>query len=49
MIENDENHMIILLDTGVTVNIGNLSYHLLVILQDSKMIGKYLQYRKGEE
>ena len=44
--DNNENHIRILVDTGATMNKGNLDYHLWVVSQCPGMVDEYLQCGK---
>ena len=43
LIEDEENKMRMLLDTGVAMNSSNLNCHLWVVSQCPEMIGEYIQ------
>ena len=43
LIEDEENKMRMLLDTGATMNSGNLNYHLWVMSQCPEMFDEFIQ------
>ena len=43
LIEDEENKMRMLLDTGATMNSGNLNYHLWVMSQCPEMVDEFIQ------
>ena len=42
-VEDEENKMRMLLDTGAAMNSGNLTYHLWVMSQCLEMVGEFIQ------
>ena len=48
-VEDEENKMRMLLDTGAAMNSGNLTYHLGVMSQCPEMVGKFIQCGDGTE
>ena len=43
LIEDDENKMRILVDTGAAMNSGNLTYQLWVMFEYPEMVGEFIQ------
>ena len=43
LLEDDENKMIMLVDTGAALNSGNLTYHLWVMSKCPEMVGEFVQ------
>ena len=46
-VEDEENNMCMLLDTGDTVNSDSLTYHLWVMSQCSEIVGKFIRCGDG--
>ena len=46
-VEDEESQMHMLLDTGVTMNLGSITYHLWVMSQCPEMSGGFIQYGDG--
>ena len=43
LVDNEENKIRMLLDTGDAMNSGNLTYHILVMLEFLEMVGEFIQ------
>ena len=43
LVDNEENKIRMLLDTGDATNSGNLTYHILVMLECLEMVGEFIQ------
>ena len=43
LIEDDENKMRMLVETGVAMNLGNIAYHLWVMYECLEMVGEFIQ------
>ena len=42
-VEDDENKIRMLLNTGAAMNSGNLTYHLWIMSQCPEMVGEFIQ------
>lgn len=43
LVDNEENKIRMLLDAGDAMNSGNLTYHILVMLEFLEMVGEFIQ------
>ena len=43
LVDNEENKIRMLLDTGDDMNLGNLTHHILVMLEYLEMVGEFIQ------
>ena len=43
LVDNEENKIRMLLDTGDDMNLGNLTYHILVMLECLEIVGESIQ------